>query len=130
MIWSPNSRQDPYYPGHFVAVGLVPLPSLTSQRRYDGHLGRWDPTRNPQAYNRYKPWLGFILREEGERIDGYPHCEYWTVLSVWIRSGLSSSGRIQIEYVDLLFKRNAELERQISEMLPVMKPLRSPVCIY
>ncbi|KAJ6460497.1 hypothetical protein C8R47DRAFT_1226258 [Mycena vitilis] len=59
-IWSPNSCQDPFYPG--IRNGSFPLkpPLRPEQRRYDGQLGRFDPTISPQAYDPERPWLGFI----------------------------------------------------------------------
>jgi hypothetical protein len=39
LIWSPNSLQDPYYPGHYVLAGSPGYAASETQRRYDGHNG-------------------------------------------------------------------------------------------
>ncbi|KAF9547921.1 hypothetical protein CPC08DRAFT_648601, partial [Agrocybe pediades] len=59
-IWSPNDHRSAFYPGvrdTNVKLGLS-LPA--GMRRCDGHLGRFDPTVSPQAYDKSKPWLGFV----------------------------------------------------------------------
>lgn len=71
-IWSPNSRQNPYYAG-------LPDPSFragrhlkTELRRCDGHTGRFDPTVSPQHYVAAYPWFGYIRRDTG---NGLPEFE-------------------------------------------------------
>jgi len=59
-LWSPNSTQTPFYPGvqdpNFKAGLEIP----PSQRRCDGHIGRFDPTISPQHYNPNYPWLHLV----------------------------------------------------------------------
>src|SRR6201996_8295652 len=83
LIWSPNSSQDPFYPGVFPQLEPPPLPSSLTQRRYDGHRGPSDFTRSPQVYDPARPWLGFILRETRRTFDDV---EYIPAYSVWTPS--------------------------------------------
>ncbi|KAF8175925.1 hypothetical protein K438DRAFT_1979430 [Mycena galopus ATCC 62051] len=80
LIWSPNSLQDPFYPGVFPPLDQVPRAADRAQRRYDGYGGPADFTRAPQAYRASKPWLGFITRET-QCLDS--DIEYVAVYSVW-----------------------------------------------
>ncbi|KAJ7903117.1 hypothetical protein B0H13DRAFT_2335280 [Mycena leptocephala] len=59
-LWSQNSLQDPYYPGYRPRSGDLKAGNSSEQRRYDGQLGRFDPTISPQYYDPRRPWLGFI----------------------------------------------------------------------
>ncbi|RDB17786.1 hypothetical protein Hypma_000982 [Hypsizygus marmoreus] len=61
-LWSPNSRQTPYYPGVTPSSFLPMPPADITQRRYDGHLGCFDFCISPQTLSPDRPWHGFILR--------------------------------------------------------------------
>ncbi|KAJ7756266.1 hypothetical protein B0H16DRAFT_1721869 [Mycena metata] len=113
MIWSPNSRQDPFYPGAYVHQQPLPLPSEKEQLRTDGHGGRWDYTHSPQHYSSTRPWLGFIVRPGfQEPFD----VEYDEVYSVW-ESTSPEGGRIPPDVCQALAERNDLLEEQIRSLL-------------
>lgn len=83
-IWSPNSRQKPYYAG-------LPDPNFragrhlkTELRRCDGHTGRFDPTISPQHFVAAYPWFGYIRRDMG---NGLP--EFEIAAKGWRRAGRS-----------------------------------------
>jgi hypothetical protein len=70
-IWSPNSVLSPFYPGVRNNDGSerAELVSERVGRRYDGHLGRYDFTVHPQAFDPLRPWRGYILRpSEGRQM--------------------------------------------------------------
>ncbi|KAJ7707941.1 hypothetical protein B0H16DRAFT_1746386 [Mycena metata] len=113
MIWSPNSRQDPFYPGAYIHQQSLPLPAEKEQLRTDGHGGRWDYTRSPQHYSNVRPWLGFIVRPGfQEPFD----VEYDEVISVW-ESMSPEGGKIPLDACQALVERNDLLEGQISSIL-------------
>ncbi|KAK6977842.1 hypothetical protein R3P38DRAFT_3236410 [Favolaschia claudopus] len=123
MIWSPNSSQDPFYPG-----GAVPLVSgftavELQQRRCDGHCGRYDAAQNPQPYAKDMPWLGFVKRA-GERTAG--EAEYETVMSAWFEMG--DRGQVEETHVSLLLTRNQELEALIGHVLPQIQGSFPALC--
>ncbi|KAJ6482265.1 hypothetical protein C8R47DRAFT_1217923 [Mycena vitilis] len=79
--WSCNSLRDAFYPGlRHESVALVKQPVM-KQCRYDGHLGRFDPTINPQPYDAQRPWLGFIpapfLHGDDEEVTSRFVCQVW-----------------------------------------------------
>ncbi|KAJ8694531.1 hypothetical protein PTI98_007195 [Pleurotus ostreatus] len=74
-IWSPNSTFLDFYPGRAPPKSEHNTPSP----RYDGTLGRFDPTIFPQAYDPDMPWLAFAPYELGSINDGWP--EFFSLLS-------------------------------------------------
>ncbi|KAG6848326.1 hypothetical protein H0H93_001174 [Arthromyces matolae] len=58
-FWSPNSMRLPYCPGRSVDSISIEIPTDKSQRRTDGHIGRFDPCVSPQMSS--KPWLALVL---------------------------------------------------------------------
>ncbi|KAJ7066825.1 hypothetical protein B0H15DRAFT_807560 [Mycena belliarum] len=127
MIWSANSIQNPYYPGPRAALGTVVRDPDPTQRRYDGRGGRWDYTRVPQTYSAIRPWLGFI-RREGRY--GSRNVEFTPVHSVWDTVGGYQEGRLQAAFVAQMESRNAELDKQMAELLPQILALRTTLCPY
>ncbi|KAK6971388.1 hypothetical protein R3P38DRAFT_3497530, partial [Favolaschia claudopus] len=116
MLWSPNSSQDPFYPG-----GAEPLVSgftaaELEQRRCDGHCGRFDAGQNPQPYAKELPWLGFIKRD-GEIVRGI--AEHHSILSVWVDA--EEGGKVDDIHVSDLQLRNQELESLIEHFLPQLQ---------
>ncbi|KAF8240653.1 hypothetical protein L208DRAFT_1231250, partial [Tricholoma matsutake] len=62
-LWSPNSSQAAFYPGVPPADFQLSCRSDEMQQRYNGHLGRYDPTVSPQLLFEQTPWCGFILQQ-------------------------------------------------------------------
>ncbi|KAJ7863279.1 hypothetical protein B0H14DRAFT_3444140 [Mycena olivaceomarginata] len=110
LIWSPNSLQDPYYPGCFVLAGRPGRAADERQRRYDSHNGRSDYIKVPQVFHAERPWLGFIFRESKAPAG---HVEYEPAYSVW-ESEDRTRGRIRASYVEQLTLRNHEMDRFIT----------------
>ncbi|KAF8196610.1 hypothetical protein K438DRAFT_1967607 [Mycena galopus ATCC 62051] len=118
IVWSPNSQQNPFYPGHRVPIpGLVVLPSKAEQRRYDGHGGRWDFSRIPQVFSPARPWLG-LMKREGRHLE--TEFEFTPPYSVWN----VQAHEINREYIDLLITRNAALEEAMSLRIPTAQRAR------
>ena len=61
--WSPNSLIDAFYPGIRAPGYNVAMEADPTKRRFDGHLGRFDPTKSPQHYDPRYPWLAFVRRD-------------------------------------------------------------------
>ncbi|KAJ7782944.1 hypothetical protein B0H16DRAFT_1447180 [Mycena metata] len=90
LIWSPNSLQDPYYPGPYALPG--------------------------QMYQKRRPWLGFILRES---LAAASNVEYTPVYSVWCDSPQNENeGYLPASYVDQLEIRNREMDVEIELLRP------------
>ncbi|KJA21724.1 hypothetical protein HYPSUDRAFT_55253 [Hypholoma sublateritium FD-334 SS-4] len=106
-LWSPNSRQKPYYAG-------LPDPNFkagrhlkTQLRRCDGHTGRFDPTVSPQHFVTAFPWFGYIRRDSGK---GLP--EFEIAAKVWKRAG--SKGGYFTE--DFLYKLRVRHDAVVKDM--------------
>ncbi|RDB18867.1 hypothetical protein Hypma_014482 [Hypsizygus marmoreus] len=106
-LWSPNSSQTPFYPG-------IPPPFATSvyhsditQRRYDGHLGRFDFCVSPQSLATDRLWRGFVLRPASgfQKLDECP--EYELIHRVWDKA--STSGRLFPSFIAKLSNRAVQL---------------------
>ncbi|KAJ7656909.1 hypothetical protein DFH06DRAFT_1132124 [Mycena polygramma] len=59
--WSPNSLQRPYLPGR-KKLSLELFPVKSSQRRFDGFPGRFDPMESPQYDLQGREWWPFARR--------------------------------------------------------------------
>ena len=49
ILWFPNSILDAFYPGIRSPGYEVVMEKERTKRRFDGHLGRFDPTKSPQS---------------------------------------------------------------------------------
>ncbi|KAJ7164045.1 hypothetical protein C8R43DRAFT_1123001 [Mycena crocata] len=127
MIWSPNSRQDPFYPGARTTIGLVATAAETVHRCYDGQGGRWDYTKVPQVYNPVRPWLAFIRRED---LDNHPNVEYTPVYSVWVSSAEFAGGELSPQFREAMVERNKQLDREILALQPPVTRARPRLCTY
>ncbi|KAF8158734.1 hypothetical protein K438DRAFT_1776884 [Mycena galopus ATCC 62051] len=122
LIWSPNSAQDPYYPGVFPPLSQGAQAAERSQRCLDGHSGPSDFTRVPQVYNWLKPWLGFLVRESRSSDQDI---EYVVAYSVWRNPvGATDRGRIDPEHVERLLPASRELEGLILNVAPEIESKR------
>jgi hypothetical protein len=114
LIWSPNSGQDPYYPGPAPPTEGVPVASSPEQRRCDGHGGKWDYTCMPQPCAPNQPWLGMITREGTQEAS---NVEFISGATVWISTS-NADGRIQPDYLASLVARNEAVEAATVSRLP------------
>ncbi|KAG6913877.1 hypothetical protein DXG01_003737 [Tephrocybe rancida] len=89
-------------------------------RRTDGHLGRFDPTVNPQMYN-IQPWYAFVLRclPEGKTLQEYP--EHNSLGIAWVSDSppAVSTSHIHAEHLYKLFNHNNILEERILKLQPL-----------
>ncbi|KAF8181948.1 hypothetical protein K438DRAFT_1767673 [Mycena galopus ATCC 62051] len=126
LIWSPNSRQNPFYPGVFPPLEQVPSAVDPAQRRYDGYGGPADFTRAPQAYRESKPWLGFIVRESQ---CASSDVEYGLAYSVWENPADGRAhGRITPSHIEKLEQLDRRLEDQVAQLLPRIE-LKRPALV-
>ncbi|KAF8210238.1 hypothetical protein K438DRAFT_1959517 [Mycena galopus ATCC 62051] len=100
-LWSPNSVQLPYYPGIRSNVLDLRLSTTLEQRRYDGHLGKFDPTVTPQYYNRKRLWLAFIASTSNLlAFDWSARAEYVPIIRAWeVDAEQPYRGRLRAEFV-------------------------------
>ncbi|KAG6913628.1 hypothetical protein DXG01_005494 [Tephrocybe rancida] len=120
-LWSPNSDRKAYCPGYSLTSFKLETPPQPL-RRADGHLGRFDPTVNPQMYN-LRPWYAFVLRHlpEGKKQHEYP--EHNALRIAWVSDlpPATSTGRIHGEHLYELFGRNNTLETRMMELQPLAR---------
>jgi hypothetical protein len=112
-LWSPNSAQVAFYPGVPPTNFQLSPPSDERQRRYDGHLGRYDYTVSPQLLSEERPWRGFILRQEvgfKQQLD-YP--EFALLHQNW-HSTSPEAGMIAKGWIDGLMFRLNHLDAEMS----------------
>ena len=118
-LWSPNSAQVAFYPGvPPTNLQLIPPPD-ERQRRYDGHLGRYDYTVSPQLLSEERPWRGFILRQEvgfKQQLD-YP--EFALLHQNWCSTS-SEEGMISTAWIDALMFRLNDLDAKMSKCSELM----------
>jgi hypothetical protein len=83
------------------------------QRRYDGHLGRYDPTVSPQLLSERTPWRGFILRQ-ASGFKRQSECPEFALLHQKWRSTSADEGMIETEWIDALMFRLNYLDAEMS----------------
>ncbi|KAF8194489.1 hypothetical protein K438DRAFT_1761398 [Mycena galopus ATCC 62051] len=100
-LWSPYSVQLPYYVGIRSNVLDLRLPASSEQRRYDGHLGKFDPTIAPQYYNKKRPWLAFIpTTSQLSAFDWSTRAEYVPIIRAWqVDKERPYRGCLRVEFV-------------------------------
>ncbi|KAF8185101.1 hypothetical protein K438DRAFT_1766198 [Mycena galopus ATCC 62051] len=100
-LWSPNSVQLPYYPGVRSSVLDLRLSDSLEQRRYDGQLGRFDPTLAPQYYDRRHPWRGMLAAPTSiTAFDLSTRAEYVPIIRVWeVSDEKPFTGHLRAEFV-------------------------------
>ncbi|KAF8059063.1 hypothetical protein FPV67DRAFT_1675737 [Lyophyllum atratum] len=116
--WSPNSMVRPFYPG-------LPPPNFETRtlpdralRRFDGHLGPFDHTMNPQVLTA-SVWKALILRPSVGHLksDEYPEHRFihkeWEATAGRTSYG-PSEGHIKFSYVVELESRLALLDSLIA----------------
>jgi hypothetical protein len=118
-LWSPNSSQVAFYPGVPPPNLQLCIPSDERQRRYDGHLGRFDSTLFPQLLSEQRPWRGFILRQESGFKQRSQYPEFSLLHQNW-RSISSEEGIIVSEWIDALMFRLNHLDAEMSNCSEIM----------
>ena len=89
-----------------------------TKRRFDGHLGRFDPTKSPQHYDPQQPWLTLLRRErKATKIEYIPLVIAWVSLPP--QGGVKDLGRLDTAYLLQLTGRNIELDATISAMTAI-----------
>ena len=112
--WSPNSLVDAFYPGIRAPGYNVAMEVDPTKRRFDGHLGRFDPTKSPQHYDPRQPWLALVRRERASPTK-IEHTPLWTAwVSLPPRGGIKDLGRLDTAYLLQLTTRNIELDATMS----------------
>ena len=110
QLWSPNSPLNAFYPGIRAPGYEVKMEDDEEKRRFDGHLGRFDPTRSPQHFDARHPWLGFVRRDRttSSRVEHIPSFLAWESLPPHNNS--HDLGKLDTAFIIQLTSRNIELE--------------------
>ncbi|KJA19772.1 hypothetical protein HYPSUDRAFT_1094465 [Hypholoma sublateritium FD-334 SS-4] len=116
-IWSPNSKQCPYYPGARDPDHEAGLLDQDNYLRCDGHLGRFDPTSCPQLFSPEKPWLGYI-----KNFDEPDLVEFSRTPLEWEPSGPKSMrGYMRTDYLHRLRQRQQEITQTMDSMARIQQ---------
>ena len=110
QLWSPNSPLNVFYPRIRTPGYKVKMEDDKEKRRFDGHLGRFDPTRSPQHFNARRLWLGFVHRDHttSSRVEHIPSFLAWESLPPHNNS--RDLGKLDTAFIIQLTSRNIELE--------------------
>ncbi|KAF8193232.1 hypothetical protein K438DRAFT_1761939 [Mycena galopus ATCC 62051] len=85
------------------------------ERRYDGHLGKFDPTVTPQYYDKKRPWLAFIpSASQLTAFDLSARAEFVPIIRAWeVDSERPYRGRLREEFVQDLDEANRTAQSMI-----------------
>ena len=110
QLWSPNSPLNVFYPGICAPGFEFKMDNDEEKRRFDGHLGPFDPTRSPQHFDARRPWQGFVRRDRttSSRVEHIPSFLAWESLPP--HNGSHDLGRLDTAFIIQLTSRNIELE--------------------
>ncbi|EDR12592.1 uncharacterized protein LACBIDRAFT_311137 [Laccaria bicolor S238N-H82] len=107
-LWSPNAQQLPFLPGLLEDHFSVDIASRRSDRRSDGHLGRFDACVSPQFATGHPSWAPHIKRVP----TSLSECpEFACILDV-----TDSRSSIHTNYIRELQQRNSRLEARIENL--------------
>ena len=116
-LWSPNSQQNPFLPGLIEDTLRVEVAGSRSERRSDGHLGRFDPCVSPQYSSGHPAWAPLVRRVPYSSLE----CpEFADILNITDGSPRSRCF-VRARYVDELLQRNAFLDARITELMVVSR---------
>ncbi|THV04116.1 hypothetical protein K435DRAFT_851298 [Dendrothele bispora CBS 962.96] len=112
-LYSRNSKQFPFYPG----LSTVPIFEIPYRRRVDGSVGRFDPTKNPQQFNKSRPYYPFILRSQ-TAVNTPRKPEDVPAFLVWESSSYPHEelGHLLPDYYSTLMDRIWRLQTQIRDI--------------
>ncbi|EDR02887.1 uncharacterized protein LACBIDRAFT_308073 [Laccaria bicolor S238N-H82] len=107
-LWSPNSKQLPFLPGLLEDHFQIDLAGRRSDRRSDGHLGRFDACVSPQYPTGHPCWAPYV-RQAPPSTTGYP--EFACILDV-----TDQRSSVRPQYINELLRRNDHLDARINEL--------------
>ena len=119
-VTSPNSLQNVFCPGKRPSnLNLGVKHFEEYYRRYDGHMGPFDPTRNPQLYFPDKEWRPLIITPAAGQPRDSP--EYESVTNCWKSDGHPAfdTGTVHGSYIDRLIRKNQEVEKRMDALYKV-----------
>ncbi|KAJ7858944.1 hypothetical protein B0H14DRAFT_3864239 [Mycena olivaceomarginata] len=100
-VWSPNSTQQPFFPGRMKAGFFSLYPQDLSQRRFDGQPGCFDPLEVPQYDMEDRDWLPFVRRPSTIRASEICAVGVRSVCVEWTK-GRKDGDRANAQFVDAL----------------------------
>ena len=111
-IWSPNSLQNPFLPGLIEDTLRAEVATKRSERRCDGHLGRFDPCVSPQYSAGYPAWAPHVRCCPHSSLD----CPEFTDILDITDGSPASCYVVLSRYVDELLRRNEMLDARMTEL--------------
>ena len=116
-LWSPNSLQTPFLPGLIEDTLRAEVATKRSERRCDGHLGRFDPCVSPQYSAGQPAWAPHVRCYPHSSLE---HPEFADVLDV--TDGSPASRHVVLaRHVDELLRRNEVLDARITELMAISR---------
>ncbi|KAJ6474191.1 hypothetical protein C8R45DRAFT_935590 [Mycena sanguinolenta] len=102
-LWSPNSRQLPFFPGERPLSGQSPSIPPPDQRHYDSHVGRHDCIYFPHYFDTQTAHWPFMCRPSLVPRDDPAYMAYRPLTQVWRRNATESYlGSFSIDFVSEL----------------------------
>ena len=118
--WSPNSLQNAFCPGTRPSNLNLGVTYLAEQdRRYDGHMGPFDPTRNAQLGFPGREWRPFVITPAAGQPRDSP--EYEIITNCWKSDAgpAFDTGSVHNYYIDRLISKNQEVEKRLEALYKV-----------
>ena len=118
--WSPNSLQNAFCPGTRPSNLNLGVTYLAEQdRRYDGHMGPFDPTRNAQLSFPGREWRPFVITPAAGQPRDSP--EYEVITNCWKSDARPAfdTGSVHNYYIDKLISKNQEVEKRLEALYKV-----------
>ena len=116
-LWSPNSQRCPFLPGLIEDTLRVEVADGRSERRSDGHLGRFDPCVSPQYSSGHPAWAPLVRRLPHSSLE----CpEFADILDITDGS-FRSRNFVRSRYVDELLRRNDSLDARTTELMVISR---------
>ncbi|KAK7007960.1 hypothetical protein R3P38DRAFT_2552690, partial [Favolaschia claudopus] len=118
-LWSPNSAQRPFLPGER-SPGFIAQPSrLLEDRRYDGHLGRFDCLYAPQYWVSALSHWPFMRHQPLVRTDDPAYVAYQPLTEGWV---VNSTDARRGEFSTDFLRRLSALQSALAVRIETLRP--------
>ncbi|KAK6977328.1 hypothetical protein R3P38DRAFT_3237466 [Favolaschia claudopus] len=118
-LWSPNSAQMPFIPGERRPGFIAETPRLLEDRRYDGHLGRFDCLYAPQYWVHALAHWPFVRRQELVPNNDPAYAAYQPLTEVWM---VDPSDLRRGEFSSDFLRRLSALQSALDVRIETLRP--------
>ncbi|KAJ7363861.1 hypothetical protein DFH08DRAFT_949493 [Mycena albidolilacea] len=122
-LWSSNSKQLPFFPGERRESGNPLFHEEPTQRRFDGHTGKFDSLYVPQYFNPERAHWAFMRRPQLVTQADAAYDAYRPLTEVWLcHSGNLARGWLPAAFLDGLGTVLRRFSKEMEQLRAALDP--------